>query len=95
MTSLRTAARHVSGKPPDLATILCSLGALRIKARLTSAKPQTAARKRTSPEARVGPQAEMMPAALFSHTAPWMSLAPSITGPLYLKLLFLRLRKKL
>jgi hypothetical protein len=35
------------------------------------------------------------PAALFSHTAPWMSLAPSITGPLYLKLLFLRLRKKL
>jgi len=44
---------------------------------------------------RFGPEAEMMPAALFSHTAPWMSLAPSITGPLYLKLLFLRLRKKL
>ena len=42
-----------------------------------------------------GPEAEMMPAALFSHTAPWMSLAPSITGKLYLKLLFLSLQKKL
>ena len=37
----------------------------------------------------------MMPAALFSHTAPWMSLAPSITGPLYLKLPFSEVTKKL
>ena len=36
----------------------------------------------------------MMPAALFSHTAPWMSLAPSITGPLYLKLPFPEVTKK-
>ena len=63
--------------------------------RATSALPLKADIGCCSAHVCNGPQAEMMPAALFSHTAPWMSLAPSITGPLYLKLPFLRLQKKL